>query len=211
MGSIAHMGSMQKHSPRDWTEELSEDLIPPEASRVDDDDVDVPHELEEWKDETKGVERIISVALTTSKPRTVEWIAKQALVAEQTARDHLKMFADLGVIASYTSSGVTKYHADEAFIHYREVSRCAKQYTKEELSEEIEQTQSAIADIRESYGVSSGDDLRAKAAGDDVDTDDLRDFKKTAAELETLRDRLKVLEDAMRRFDKLERPTAAKV
>lgn len=199
---------MQKYSPRDLTDGLSEDLIPPETPRGDD-DVDVPKELEEWKAETKGVERIISVALTTSESRTADWIAKQALVAEQTARDHLKMFADLGVVASYTSSGVTKYEADEAFIHYREASRCAKQYTKEELLEKIEDVQSTIADIKESYEVSSADELRAKAAGDDVSTADHRDFKKTASELETLRDRLAVLEDATRRYDKLVRPSTA--
>ena len=195
-------------SPKDLTREISEELIPPESPPTDD-DVEVPAELEKWKSETKGVERIISIAITTSQPRTVEWIAEQALVAEQTARDHLKMFAELGIVASFTSSGVTRYHADEAFVHYREVSRCVEQHSKEELSEEVEQLQEAIARIKEEHDIATPDELRARAAEADIDTATLRQYKKSASEWETIRDRLEVLEDALRRFEKFDGSVAA--
>lgn len=194
----------------DPTKAISEDLIPPETEGIDD-DVEVPEQVEEWVDETKGVERIISVAITTSKPRTAEWIADQSLVSEQTARDHLETFAELGVIASFTSSGVTRYHADEGFLHYREVSRCVEQYTKEEISEEIEDIQSRLEDIKTEYEVETPDELRAMAAEGDVEVTMVREYKKTAAELETLRDRLEVLEDAIRRFEKFDGPARARV
>jgi len=201
---------MTSHDRPDLTEELSDDLIPPEAAGKQD-DVETPPEVDQWVDETKGVERIISVAISTSKPRTAEWISDQAVVAEKTARDHLETFAELGVVASFTSSGVTRYHADEAFIHYREVSRCTEQYTKDELSEKIEQTREAVEAIRQDYDVKTPDELRAKAAEDEGDIEMLRSFKKAASEWETLRDRLEVYEDALRRFDKFDRAASAQV
>jgi predicted ArsR family transcriptional regulator len=201
---------MVRHDTRDLTRELSEDLIPPESSGSDE-DVEVPPEVEDWVEDTKGVERIVSVAITTSKPRTAEWIADQALVSEQTARDHLETFAELGVVASFTSSGVTRYHADEAFIHYREVSRCVEQYSKDKLSDEVEEIKIAIDDLKETHGVDSPDDLRAKAAAQDTDTETVKEYKKSAAEWDSLRDRLAVLEDAIRRFEKFDHPTTAKV
>lgn len=200
---------MVRPEPERVTEELPDKLMPPSSTGIDD-DVEVPSEIEEWVDETKGVERIISVAITTSKPRTVDWISDQAVVAEQTARDHLETFAELGVVASFTASGVTKYHADEAFVHYREVSRLVKQHQKEELSDRIEEIQELITEIEESYDVESPDGLRALAAQSGVDTEDIRDYKKTASEWETLRDRLAVLEDAIRRFEKFDSTGVAK-
>lgn len=201
---------MTPHKPEDLTAELSEELMPPETADIDD-DIDVPKEVETWVDETKGVERIISVAITTSKPRTADWIGEQAQVSEQTARDHLQTFAELGVIASFTSSGVTRYHADEAFLHYREVSRCVEQYTKEELSELIEDYQEQIDQIKTEHEVEVPDDLRAKAASEDIKIAELRQFKKTAAEWETYRDQLEVFEDAVRRFDKFTRQAVGRV
>jgi len=201
---------MVPDAPSGLTRELSEKLIPPE-SVGESEDVDVPEEIEDWVEETKGVERIVSVAITTSKPRTAEWIAGQAAVSEKTARDHLKTFAELGVVASFTSSGVTRFHADEAFIHYREVSRCVEQYTKEKLTEKVEDYQDAIEDLKSEFDVATPDELRAKAAEEDTSTEDIRTYKKTASEWETMRDRLEVLEDSIRRFEKFDGPLSAKV
>lgn len=191
-------------------EDLSEELIPHEAGSTDD-DVDVPEEVEDWVDETKGVERIITVAMTISRPRTAEWIADQAVVSEPTARDHLGTFAELGVVASTTSSGVTRYHADEAFLHYREVSRYVEQYPKEELTDMVSDCQVRIEEIEEEYEVKTPDELRAKAAEEGTDIETVREYKKRASDWEMLRDRLAVLEDAIRRFDKFDGSTKAQV
>lgn len=189
--------------PSDLPTGLSEDLIPPEATGVDD-DVEVPPEVEQWVDETKGVERIVSVAISTSKPKTAQWIADQAVVSEQTARDHLETFADIGVIASFTSSGVTKYHADEAFIHYQEVQSCVEQYTKDELTDMLADLRSVIEDIQQSYEVDTPDDLRVKSAEDDIDVETVREYKKKASEWETVSDQIKVVEDAIRRYERFD-------
>lgn len=201
---------MSEQRESDLTKELAEGLIPPKSTD-EDDDIEVSPELEKWVEETKGVERIISVAITTSEPHTAEWIADQAQVSEQTARDHLKTFSDLGIVAMITASGVTRYHADEAFIHYREVSRYVDQHSKEELFEKVEAVQTSLKDIKEEYDVRTPDELRSKAAEDDTDIEAIRQYKKTAAEWETLRDQLGVLEDALRQYDRFDGLARAKV
>lgn len=189
--------------PSDPTEMIDglRDKVPPETSSSEK-EVETPPEVEKWVDETKGVERVISVAISTSTPRTAEWIADEAVVSENTARDHLKTFSDLGVVASFTSSGVTLYHADEAFIHYREVSRLSEQKTEEELAEEADRIEDQIEEIKTEYDVQSPDELRERAGGEDVEIADIREYKKRASDLETLRDRLAVIKDAVRYSDK---------
>lgn len=195
--------------PTGLTQELQGDLIPPESAGDIDDDVEVPEEVQEWVDETKGVERVVVVAISIRKPRTAEWISDQAMVSEQTARDHLQTFADIGIVASFTSSGVTRYHADEGFLHYREVSRFVDQYTKDELESEIEISKGKLEELKDEYDVSRPDGLRAKAAEEATEIDKIRELKKLAAEWETLIDRLEILEDAVRRFDKFEERSRA--
>jgi predicted ArsR family transcriptional regulator len=192
-------GTMAKHD-HDPVGSLPEDVIPPE--QTDDGDVDVPAELEQWEEDTRGVERIIGVAITITKPRTAEWIADQALVSEPTAREHLQTFSGLGVIASYTSSGVTRYHADAGYLHYQKVSALAKDHSKDELLDQAEEVKQRIEAIQSEYDVDRPDELRAKATSDDATVEDVREYKKTASELARLQDRCDVLHDAIERFEK---------
>lgn len=185
--------------------------MPPEGVGSEDEDVEIPPEVQDWVDETKGVERIISVALTTGKPRTAKWIADQAVVSERTAREHLDTFADVGVVASFKSSGVTRYQADEAFLHYREVSRCVKDHTQDEIVDKMGDIKEEIEDIKSHHDVESPEDLRSKAASEDTSLEEVRDYKKLASEWDTLRDRMEVLEDASRRFEKFSGSASAQV
>ena len=200
---------MVESDREDLTRRLVEEIIPPTKGDLDD-DVEIPEEVEQWVDETKGVERIISVAITTSRPRTAKWIAEQAVVSEATARDHLDTFAKLGVIASFRTSGVKRYHADEAFIHSREVSRAVREHSKEELVEMAESIKETLDSIDEEYDADSPDDLRARAAEEDTDIEAIRDLKTTASEWERLRDQLGVIEDAVRRFEKFDQSASVK-
>lgn len=81
-----------------------------------------PQGIDRWKEQTKGIERVIDVVLTVEQPQTAGWIAEEAHVSEQSAREHLDMFADLGIITATTARGVTRYQPDAAYFRYIEVS-----------------------------------------------------------------------------------------
>ena len=161
-----------------------------------------------WKKETKAIERVIDVVLTLDTPRTAGWIGEEAMVSEQTAREHLDLLADLGVVAATTARSVTKYQADAAYLRFREVSGLVERYSREEMLEHVESFQSRIQDTRERFDVSSPDELRSKAAAEETPVEEIRTYRKAASEWESLGHQLDVFEEALQRYDEYDRTTA---
>lgn len=164
-----------------------------------------PPGKEAWTDQTKGVERVIDVAIVLEQPRTAEWIAEEAAVAEQTARDHLGMLSDLGVVTQTTARGVTKYRRDPAFIRFREISTYVERYTKDDLMDVVADRQAKIEATKEEYGIETADELRAKATTDGTTSTQVAEYKKAASEFETLQHELGVIEEALERYDEFTR------
>lgn len=164
----------------------------------------VPDEIEGWIDETKGIERILSVISSTFNPRTAGWIASEAVVSEKTARYHAELLADIGVVASDTSCGVTRYMIDPMFAHYREVSRLIRARSKDDLMSDVASIQETIEEIQQSYDVESPDELRASSTDRDCDVKTVRECKKRASEWEYLQDCLEVYRESIRHYDAFE-------
>lgn len=154
-----------------------------------------------WKAHTKGIERVIDVALTREQPRTAGWIAEEAAVAEQTARDHLDLLTDLGMLTATTTHGVTRYQPDAAYVRFRTVSQCVEQYTKDDLLDSVEQLREQTAAIEAEYGVETPDELRAIATNDDTPIEVISDYRRIAAEWESLSHRLSIFHEALERYE----------
>lgn len=167
-----------------------------------------PPGKEAWKAETKAIERVIEIALTLDRPRTADWISEQAAVAEQTARDHMGSLADLGVVTKTQARGVTKYQLDKAYKRFKEVSSYVEKFQKDELMDRTEERQRAIEHTRDEYDVGTPDELRAKATDDGTSPDEVREYKKAAAEWETIEHELDVIEEAIERYEEFRRPEA---
>lgn len=167
-----------------------------------------PRGTDRWKRQTKGIERIIDVALTLEEPSTAGRIADEALVSEQTARDHLELLADLGVVTATTARGVTKYRPDATWLRFQEVSAMVDRHSRDELLDHVEDHHERIQDIKERYGVESPDGLRAKAAEDDTPVEDVREYRQVASEWETLEYELDTLREALDRYEEFDRASA---
>ncbi|MFB6081201.1 MAG: ArsR family transcriptional regulator [Halanaeroarchaeum sp.] len=175
------------------------------AGAPDDDDDDSPRGKEAWKEQSKAIERVISVALTLDRPRTADWVADEAAVSPQTARGHLGSLSELGIVAETTARGVTKYQIDAAYTRFREVSQYIERYEKDELIDVVKQTKERITTAKDRYGVDAPDELRAKTTHEDTPTEDIEEYKKAASEWETFEYRLDVLEEAIERYDEFSR------
>jgi len=157
---------------------------------------------EAWKEHTKAIERVIDVALTLDEPRSVSWISDQAHVAEATARDHLELLTDqLGVIASTTAHGVTKYQPDELYFRYLEVSQRIEGSDKDELAQHAADLQEQIAECEEQYDAEDPDELRTRIAEEDTTAEQAREYRQVASEWETLKYRLSIIREALDRYD----------
>jgi predicted ArsR family transcriptional regulator len=160
---------------------------------------------EAWKAQTKAIERVIDVALTLEQPRTAGWLAEEAAVAEQTARDHLELLTDLGMLTATTAHGVTRYQPETAYVRFRTVSRCVEQYTKDELLDAVEQLREQTAAIETEYDVETPDELRALTTTDETPIEEIKDYRRVAAEWESLRHRLSVFQEAVERYEDFDR------
>ena len=167
---------------------------------------DGPTGVDRWKQETKGIERVIDVILTVEEPQTAGWIAEEAHVSEQTAREHLQMFADLGVISATTVSGVTKYEPDPAWIRFQELAQLTERYDRDELLDQVEQLKARIESAKSQFGVGSPDELRAKAADDDTSVEEIKEYRTAASEWESAIYDLQIRQRALERYDEFGRP-----
>lgn len=167
-----------------------------------------PMGRERWKEQTKAIERVIDVILTVDEPRTASWIGDEALVSEQTAREHLDLLADLGVVAATKAHGVTKYRPDVAYLRFKKLSQMVERYDREELMDRVEKFKQQIKEAEEKYGVESPDELRAKAAGEDVPVEEVREYEKAASEWDSLKSDLSILQEALQRYDEFDRGIA---
>lgn len=161
--------------------------------------------IDAWQAQTKAIERVIDVAQTVEQPRTASWIAEQAAVAEQTARDHLDLLTDLGVLTATTVHSVTRYQPDAAYARFRTVSQCVEQHTKDDLLDAVEEVREETAAIKTEYGVETPDELRALATDDESPIPDIKEYRRVAAEWDSLRHRLSIYQEALERYNEFDR------
>jgi predicted ArsR family transcriptional regulator len=167
-----------------------------------------PRGMERWKEQTKGIERVIDVALAVEQPETAGTIADEALVSEQAAREHLDLLAELGIIKATTARGVTKYQPDVAYLRFKEVSKYAEQYDRDTLMDRVDSIQRKLEETEAEYEVESPDGLRALAAEEGTDTETIREYKKAASEWDSLLHQLDILQEALERYDEFDRAVA---
>lgn len=67
---------------------------------------------ERWKEHTSAFDRVRSVANTLSQPRPASYIADEADIAENTARDHFERLVDLSILLKSEREGTTLYSPD---------------------------------------------------------------------------------------------------
>jgi hypothetical protein len=54
-------------------------------------------DIETWIEHTSPFERVWSVIQPASEPRSANWVASEAVVAEETAQTHLDQLVEVGV------------------------------------------------------------------------------------------------------------------
>lgn len=154
-----------------------------------------------WTDETAGVDRVISVALTLKQPRTADWIADEAEVSPTTARDHLSRLVDLRVLSAVEQRGAKTYYPDAAYQRFRDVSQLVEEHTREELEQITITAQQDIEELRETYGVESPTELRELATAEETSSAEAREYFRKASEWDRHRHILSIANEAFDRYD----------
>jgi predicted ArsR family transcriptional regulator len=160
-----------------------------------------PKGTERWKEATTAFDRTVDVSTALDSPQTAGWIAEEAHVSESTTRKYLDMLVDLGVVASTTAHGVTKYRPDPTWLRFQQISEFVERYSREELLEKVEAFKTQIDTAKDRYDAETPDELRSRAAAEDTPTDEVREIGQVASEWESVQQQLDLLEEALERYD----------
>lgn len=160
---------------------------------------DPPPGVVAWKEHTSAFDRVQSIASTLSQPRPAAYIAAEAYVAENTARNHLERLVDLNVLMKSDQKGTSLYSPDPLHTRMQTLRDLLDHHDRDELIDLKADLQSRIEEWRDEYGVDSPTDLRGRAA-DTETAAQTRELRQTASEWDLVRYRLSVVEDAIENY-----------
>ncbi|WP_241434348.1 winged helix-turn-helix domain-containing protein [Natronorubrum tibetense] len=170
--------------------------MPPENASGDE-----PEWVGAWKEHASAFDRVKSVTMTLSESRPASWIAEEAAVSPNTARDHLRRLIDLGVVMATEQDGVRHYYPDPLYTRLRDIRELLEDTTKRELSEQAVALKEDIAEWKAEYDADSPDALRERAAVDDVSAELAYELTRAASDWELARYRLSLVQDAIKNYD----------
>ncbi|AQL42322.1 transcriptional regulator [Halorientalis sp. IM1011] len=162
-----------------------------------------------WVENTSAFDRVKSVALTLSEPRTAGWIASEAQVSENTARSHLTRLADLGVLTTTTTEQGTGYAPDPIYTRSQDIRELVDGRSEKELAATAADVQEELQEYRETYDSDSPEALRVSVADADCSPDAARERLEAASDWEYARYRLSLLRDALDHYDTYTTPRSA--
>lgn len=154
-----------------------------------------------WREHTTGFDRVQSVALTASEPRSAAWVATEALVAENTARRHLQRLVDLNVLVTNTDGDAATYYPDPVYVRTREIRALVDDHDRDGLTALAADLHADIEAWQAEYDAATPDGVRAGAAAERASAAAARDRRHTASDWEHARYRLSLVEDALERYD----------
>lgn len=157
--------------------------------------------VQTWKKHASAFDRVKSVTMTLTEPRPAPWIAEEAAVSPNTARDHLGRLIELGVVTATEPDGTRHYYPDPLYTRLRDVRELLEETTKRELSERAADLKSDIAAWEAEYDADSPDELRERAAAADTAAEQAYELVQTASDWELARYRLSLVQDAIENYD----------
>lgn len=156
--------------------------------------------VESWKKHTTAFDRVQSVASTVSQPRPASYIADEAAVAENTARDHLERLVDLNVLLQSDKDGVTLYSPDPLHTRMQTLRDLLEQHDRDSLIKLKSDLQSQIEGWQSEYDVDSPDELRTRAAKTETSAQ-TREIRQIASDWGLVEYRLSIVEDAIENYE----------
>lgn len=155
--------------------------------------------VDAWKAQTSAFDRVRSVAGTVSEPRSASYIATEAHVAENTARDHLERLVEMNVLLKHDREGTATYAPDPLHTRIQTLRDLIDEHDHEDLVQLKADLQEQIETWRDEFGVDSPSELRARAS-ETSDAAATRTLGQTANDWELVVYRLDIVDDAIENY-----------
>ena len=155
--------------------------------------------VEAWKAQTSAFDRVHAIATGVDRPRPASFIAAEAHVAENTARDHLERLVEMNILLANETEATTTYTPDPLQTRMQTLRDLLDEHDHDGLVELKASIQEQIESWREQYGVSSPEQLRERAA-ETEDAAETRSIRQIANDWELAAYRLSIVEDAIENY-----------
>ena len=159
--------------------------------------------MPDWKDGRSPRERVRHIAETVTDPVSANWVAEQADVGWQTARDELEQLSDRGDLRRVDRGDAVRYVPDFTRMYTERIREIALSSSREALREEVVQAKAEIQEIRSEHAVESRAELEASLSDEDVPVAESRERQQSLREWEEIADELHLVEHALSLYDDL--------
>lgn len=157
--------------------------------------------MPDWKDDPSPRERVRQIAETVTDPVSTNWVAEQAAVGWQTAKDELEQLSNRGDLRRVQQGDDVRYVPDFTRLYTERIRELVLSFSREELRGEIVQAKEDIQEIQSEYAVESRDELEASLSDPDVSAAEARERQRSLREWEEVADDIQLLKHALSLFD----------
>lgn len=155
--------------------------------------------VDRWKEHQSAFDRVRSIAVTVSEPRSADWVAEHAHVAGNTARDHLQRLVEMNVLQIVPGDGATRYSPDPLYTRMQALRNLLDGRDRDDLLRLRADLQEQVETWEAEYDADSPDALREVAARADT-ADETHEMRRTANDWDIVAYRLRLVEDAIENY-----------
>lgn len=165
--------------------------------------------MDSWTDELGARERVRTIATTLSRPRSVNWVRKEADVSWETARSELDALVERDQLRHVYPDGddsedaAPLYALDYKTQYLGRIRELTDDNSRAELREEIAAIQDEIDAWKDEYGVESRAELEATLAEDDLTGEAVRERSRVVRRWRRNEETKTLLGHALRLYDDL--------
>jgi len=157
----------------------------------------------ESTDHTTKLTRIREVAMTAREPKNAGEIADAAGVARNTAEKYLRQLIEADKLETVQQGRETCYYPDPVTQYFDQIREFVNNHHKEELTAELNAIRNDIDDWKQTYDVSSADELRM-TVGDDLPADERRQRRHDAEDWDYYTHQATLIQQAIQLYDTIE-------
>ena len=162
--------------------------------------------MESWSDELGSRERVRAIARTLSRPRSVNWVGREADVSWGTAKDELNRLVEYGQLERVYPEGddtSPQYAPDHRTRYLSRIRELVEENEPGELRSEMAAVQDEIDAWCEEYGVDSRAELEESLA-DGHDGAEIRERNEVLRRWRRNEQTKRLLTHALRLYDDLD-------
>jgi len=161
--------------------------------------------VEAWKDEYSGRERVRMVVELLDEPATVSDIADRADVAWGTADSELENLLAEKKVQEYTDDGNTKYGLNPVQMLVEEVLELINENARDELESDLVEYKSQVESLQDEYEVETLSELRDNLIEEDLSAEKMREIRNVASTWEALETEIRLTKHALELYDDVTR------